>query len=147
MASPYDLKIIFLAKHAQHVVLIHFPIALFMTAVVFDVAAYWTRRHSLEDATYYNLLVAALSTVPVLATGIVAWQFQLEGQTLKGILLQHLVLGSISTVMICLVGWIHRSARRKARALPGYRFAIEFIAIAIVALTAHLGGVLSGVNG
>lgn len=146
MASPYDLKIIFLAKHAQHVVLIH-PIALFMTAVVFDVAASWTKRHSLEDASYYNLLVAALSTVPVLATGIVAWQFQLEGQTLKGILLQHLVLGSISTVMICLVGWIHRSARRKARALPGYRFAIEFIAIAIVALTAHLGGVLSGVNG
>ena len=86
-------------------------------------------------------------TVPVLATGIVAWQFQLEGQTLKGILLQHLVLGSISTVIMCLVGWIHRSARRKASALPGYRFAIEFIAIAIVALTAHLGGVLSGVNG
>ena len=73
--------------------------------------------------------------------------FSLRVKQLKGILLQHLVLGSISAVMICLVGWIHRSARRKARALPGYRFAIEFIAIAIVALTAHLGGVLSGVNG
>jgi hypothetical protein len=29
-------------------------------------------------------LVAAISTFPVLATGIVAWQFQLEGQKLKG---------------------------------------------------------------
>ena len=49
--------------------------------------------------------------------------------------------------MICLVWWIHRSARRKTKALPTYRLAIEFVAIAIVALTAHLGGFLSGVNG
>src|SRR5580765_4074289 len=147
MINPFDLKTALLAKHAQHVVLIHFPIALFISAVAFDLTAQWTTLRGLTDAAYYNLLVAAISTIPVLATGIVAWQFQLEGQTLKGILLQHLVLGSISTVMICLVGWIHRSARRKASALPGYRFAIEFIAIAVVALTAHLGGVLSGVSG
>ena len=28
--NPFDLKAALLAKHAQHVVLIHFPIALFM---------------------------------------------------------------------------------------------------------------------
>jgi hypothetical protein len=28
--NPYDVKTILLAKHAQHVVLIHFPIALFV---------------------------------------------------------------------------------------------------------------------
>jgi len=32
-----------------------------------------------------NFLVAAISTVPVLATGILAWQFALEGQKLKGL--------------------------------------------------------------
>ena len=30
---PFDLKTIVFAKHAQHVVLIHFPIALFMAKV------------------------------------------------------------------------------------------------------------------
>jgi uncharacterized membrane protein len=147
MANPFDLKTIFLAKHAQHIVLIHFPIALFMTAVGFDLAAYWTKRRSLKDATYYNLLVAALSTLPVLASGLLAWQFQLEGQKLKGILRLHLALGSVSAAMMWLVWWIHRGARRQSRALPTYRLAIEFVAIAFVALTAHLGGFLSGVNG
>ena len=33
MVNPFDLKTALLAKHAQHVVLIHFPIALFITAV------------------------------------------------------------------------------------------------------------------
>jgi hypothetical protein len=36
MMNPFDLRTILLAKHAQHVVLIHFPIALFISGVVFD---------------------------------------------------------------------------------------------------------------
>jgi uncharacterized membrane protein len=35
MVNPFDLKTVLLAKHAQHVVLIHFPIALFITAAAF----------------------------------------------------------------------------------------------------------------
>jgi uncharacterized membrane protein len=146
MVNPFDLKTIFLAKHAQHVVLIHFPIALFITAVAFDLAAQWTNRRGLADAAYYNLLVAAISTVPVLATGLLAWQLQLEGQKLKGILLLHLVLACVSTVMIWLVWWVHFRARRRTVNLPSYRLALEVLAVGVVALTGHLGGFLSGVN-
>jgi uncharacterized membrane protein len=147
MVNPFDLKTALLAKHAQHVVLIHFPIALFIAAVGFDLIAQWTKRRGLADAAYYNLFVAAISTVPVLATGILAWQFQLEGQKLKGILLLHLVLACASSVVIWLVWWVHFRARRRAEALPGYRLAVELLGIGLVALTGHLGGFLSGVNG
>jgi uncharacterized membrane protein len=145
--NPFDLRTVLLAKHAQHVVLIHFPIALFIAAVAFDLIAQWTKRRGLADAAYYNLLVAAISTLPVLATSILAWQFQLEGQKLKGILLLHLVFACVSTVMIWLVWWVNFRARRLAEALPSYRLAIEFLAVGMVALTGHLGGFLSGVNG
>src|ERR1700688_89468 len=147
MANPFDLKTAFFAKHAQHVVLIHFPIALLITAVVFDVIAQWTKRRSLAHAAYYNLLVAAISTVPVLATGLLAWQFQLEGQKLKGVLLLHLVLAGVSTVVIWLVWWVHFRARRRSVYLPSYRLAVELLAVGLVALTGHLGGFLSGVHG
>src|SRR6202012_963816 len=106
MVNPFDLKTVFLAKHAQHVVLIHFPIALFITAVAFDLVAQWKKRSGLADAAYYNLLVAAISTVPGLASGLLAWQFQLEGHKLKGILLLPLILASVSTAMIWLVWWV-----------------------------------------
>jgi uncharacterized membrane protein len=99
-----------------------------------------------SGATYYNLLVAAISTLPVLVTGILAWQFQLEGQKLKGILLLHLVLGGVSSLLIWLVWWLHLRGRRATNSLPRYRFAIELLGIALVALTGHLGGFLSGVN-
>ena len=91
--NPFDIRTVVLAKHAQHVVLIHFPIALFITAVAFDYLAQWTKNRTLAAAAYFNLLLAAVSTVPAVATGFAAWQWALEGQQLKGILLMHLVAG------------------------------------------------------
>jgi hypothetical protein len=84
---PFDIKAALLAKHAQHVVLIHFPIALFLAGVAFDFLARWKKQHLLAAAAYYNLFTSALSTIPVLITGFLAWQWQLGGQRLKGILL------------------------------------------------------------
>ena len=145
--NPFDPKTILLAKHAQHVVLIHFPIALFLTAVAFDFAAQWTSNRALAAAAYFNLLVAAISAVPVVLSGLAAWQWALEGQRLKGILLMHLTLGCVSAVLIWLVLWIHQRARRLPDGpLPRYRLPLEAIAVLIVGLTGHLGGFLSGVN-
>ena len=36
MQNPFDPRTVLFAKHAQHVVLIHFPIALFLAGVVFS---------------------------------------------------------------------------------------------------------------
>ena len=146
---PFDIKTALLAKHAQHVVLIHFPIALFLMGVVFDLIANWTENRSLAAAAYYNFLAAGISTVPVLVTGLLAWQWALEGEKLKGILLLHLVLACVSAVLIWIVGWVHFRANRNRKAgllLPAYRLPIELLAGALVALTGHLGGFLSGVN-
>ena len=145
--NPFDIRTVLLAKHAQHVVLIHFPIALFTAAVAFDYFAQWTRNRTLVAATYFNLLLAAVSTVPVVATGLAAWQWALEGQKLKGILLMHLVLGCLSSALIWFVFWIHlRTRRHVEESLPIYRLPIEAIAVLLVGLTGHLGGFLSGVS-
>jgi uncharacterized membrane protein len=145
--NPFDIRTVVLAKHAQHVVLIHFPLALFVAAVAFDFLAQWTRSQALASAAYFNLLLAAISAVPTIATGFAAWQWALEGETLKGILLGHLVLGCSSAGLIWLVSWIHWRARRGQTArLPNYRLPIEALGVLLVTLTGHLGGFLSGVN-
>jgi uncharacterized membrane protein len=144
--SPFNLRNALLARHAQHVVLIHFPIALFTVGVAFDFISHWTKRSTFAIAAYYNFVVAALATLPVVATGLLAWQFQLEGQKLKGILLLHLLLGIISSLMILLTWNVHFRARESSESLPRYRLLIELAGVGVVGITAHLGGFLSGVN-
>lgn len=147
-----DIRAALAARHAQHVVLVHFPIALFLTGVVFDFAAEWAgwtnlKRATLASAARANLLAAAASVPPVVVSGILAWQWQLNGQKLRGVLLLHLVLGSISGVLIVVIGWIHfRAARTWGRPLSRYRLPLELITALLVIFTGHLGGFLSGVN-
>jgi len=145
---PFDIRTVVLAKHAQHVVLIHFPIGLFITGVAFDFLAQWRKQSLFAAAASCNLFAAALTTLPVVATGVLAWQWALEGQRLKGILLMHLVMGSASSVLIWIVCFVHRRALRKqGDVLPGYLLLIEVLTVAVVTVTGHLGGFLSGVNG
>ncbi len=144
--NPFDLKSVLLARHAQHVVLIHFPIALFLVSVACDFIAQWKRAAVFATVAYFNLTVAAFSSLPAVVTGLMAWRWQLEGQSLKGTLLLHLLLGLASAVLIWLVWWLHFRGRKPEHALPLYRLPLEALAVAVVAITAHLGGFLSGVN-
>jgi uncharacterized membrane protein len=142
-----SLKSLFLARHAQHVVLIHFPIALFIIGVLFDLVARFTRRATFRTVALYNMVTAALFAVPVVVTGFLAWQWQLEGQKLKGVLLLHLLLGSLSALLIMVTAWLYARTQRRAGATPRYLIALELVAALVVVATAHLGGILSGVNG
>jgi uncharacterized membrane protein len=144
--SAFDPRTVILARHAQHVVLIHFPIAAFITAVGFDCAAQWSKRPAMASAAYFNLLVAAVSTVPVIGTGLAAWRWALDGQPLKGVLLLHLALGIASSALILVSWWIHWRQRRRLAALPAYRLPLEAVGVLAVAFTGHLGGVLAGVS-
>jgi len=151
IVNPFDPKSALLAKHGQHVVMVHFPIALFLTGVAFDFAAHWTKRATLRvtlaAAAYLNILAAAAFVLPTLATGIVAWRWQLAGQKLKGLLLLHLALGCASGLLICLVAWgSFRRRRAIGSALSGYCLPLELMTAIVIALTGHLGGFLSGVN-
>jgi uncharacterized membrane protein len=144
---PFDLRQMMMEKHGQHVVLIHFPIALFIAGVGLDFVAQWTKRETLGFAAYVNLLLAAVMAVPAMGTGLVAWQWALEGHRIRGILLLHIVFASASAVVIWIVWWIHFRARRVAgKALPNYRLILEIVGVVLLSITGHLGGFLSGVN-
>jgi len=148
VSGAFDLRSVLLAKHAQHVVLVHFPIALFLVGVLFDVVAQRTKRADVAAVARFNLLLAAIFTVPVIATGLAAWQWALEGARLKGALLLHLIFG-ISSALVCLaIGVVHvRSVRKPDSQLPFFRLPLEMFGVLLITITGHLGGIVSGVAG
>src|ERR1700757_1531007 len=139
-----DLRTMLLERHAQHVVLIHFPIALFMSGVVFDLLSRGKRDSQLARAAYLNLSVAALTILPAIITGLLAWQFAFGGAKLEGILLFHLLAASFAGVLVVASWWIHWR-RRNSNPMPlfRYRIPIELLGIIVIAVAAHTGGFVS----
>jgi uncharacterized membrane protein len=147
MVNPFDLRTILQAKHAQHVVLIHFPIALFITGVGLDLLSRGKRGSQLAGAAYVNMSIAALTVIPTVLTGVLAWQFALDGKRLRGLLLLHFIAASVAALLLIASWYVHwRSRKSGAPMLPSFRIPVELIGVAVIALTAHLGGFLSGVN-
>ena len=147
MVNPFDPRTVLLAKHAQHVVLVHFPIALFIVGVAFDLLSRSQRASQLGAAAYLNLSAAAIFVLPVIASGVLAWQLVLNGKPLKGLLLWHFLAACLAAAMIEASWCVHwRSRKAGRRDLPRYRLTLEVVGVALIALTAHLGGFLSGIN-
>lgn len=145
--NAFDLKTALLAKHAQHPVIIHFPIALFLISVAFDLLAIWRRNPGFARAAFYNLIAAALSAPIAIASGLAAWQWQLEGAKLKGNLLLHLVFAIAASVMI----WVLSAWRLRHRGFPRATTSAIYIFLALatavlIAVAGHLGGFVSGIE-
>ena len=145
--NAFDIKAALIARHAQHPVIIHFPIALFIISVAFDLLAIWRRNPAMARAAYYNLVAAALTAPVAIASGLTAWQWQLEGARLKGNLLLHLIFALAASGMIWLLcGWRVRQ-RRFPQRTPGIIYIFFALAtVLLIAIAGHLGGIVSGVE-
>src|SRR5262245_33668804 len=117
-----------------------------MVSLAFDLLALWRDNRQLTIAAYYNLVAAAIATLPAVATGLLAWQWLYGGKKLQGSLRLHLLLGLLSSSIWLLCWWRTRQQRKPGRHLTPAYLAVELIAVAVITLTGHLGGILSGVE-
>ena len=144
--SGFDLKTAILARHAQHPVIVHFPIALFIMSAVFELLAVWRKQPLLASVAYFNLLAAAISIPFTIATGLAAWQLQLEGATLKGNLRMHMIFAIVTaTIIVVLFSKRYRLRMNGQPPRAGY-FTLTLIGLMMITITGHFGGILSGVE-
>jgi uncharacterized membrane protein len=144
--SPFDLKVALFAKNAQHPVLVHFPIALYLISLLFDVLGIWKKNEGMRVTARYNLIAAAFGGLFAVITGLIAWQWQYGGAELKGNLQLHLILGIVTTGLLFVL-WTLRTllGKKPTVALSRLYFVLSLIALLLISLTGHIGGILSGV--
>ncbi len=138
------LKLLF-PKHAQHPVLVHFPIALFIFGLFLDLFGVYGKHDNLIQAGYYCLLGAAVTAVPSYITGLLAYHYAFGGKTiipLSGMALYHFLFATTTTIFMIALA-VRR--RKNADVTSGY-IAAALLTALLLAVTGHLGGNLSGVN-
>ena len=144
--SPFDIKGIILAKHAQHPIIVHFPIGLFIASLLFDIIARFKKSTALNMAAYYNVVMAAVTGLLSVITGIICWQWKLRGSALEGNLKLHLILGIVTSLLMFVLWAVRKNQVKKpAQAVSIGYLILALITAAVIALTGHVGGILSGV--
>ena len=126
--------------------LVHFPIALLAASVLFDLLGRWRHRGAFASAAAVNLYAAAVSAPLAAASGVIAWRLQLQGAHLRGALLLHVCTAAV-VIPLCWALACYRlwHSSRAGSGLPAAYHAAGGFACVMVAATAHLGGVVSGV--
>ena len=126
-----------------HVVMVHFPIALAVCAILADLLWLATRKEGFKNAGMYCLVLAGISAVPVVITGLIkVWGRQFGGDYLF-IVTVHKYLGITSFVIAVLASVIRLSCRGRMKKWWLVGYCILMLALVVsIALTGHYGGML-----
>ncbi len=146
--NPFSVGSLLFPSHSQHPVIVHFPIALGIFSLILDLFGILTKNRALNTAAFYNLAGAAVTGVASVATGLLAWKFAFGGEPLTSDkwLLLHLVLGVVSTLLICALLAIRlRTVRDVDQPLSRLYIVLGVATFAVISLAGHIGGVVSGI--
>jgi uncharacterized membrane protein len=127
-----------------HVVLVHFPIALALAAVLGDVLWIIWRKDFFRSAAFYCLLLAALAAIPTVITGDIHLDAQQYTGEFQSIAQKHQAFG-IASMCVLLAASLVRAIRRnrpKGWWLGVYVVLIAAIAV-LISITGYYGGDLS----
>ena len=130
---PYSLETI-------HPLLVHFPIALFSTGLLFDILSRLLNNEELDHAGFWTMLMALVSSPFTIIAGIFA--FMEEGSWLDLYQFQHGILAFISTLFLLVLFWARIKFQldfRYSGLKRNIYLALHILAVGILFYGAHLG--------
>ncbi len=126
-----------------HSVAVHFPVALIVVAALAEVLAFVTKKSLFRDAARFSLVVGAMVGIAAVAVGWSAGAFTNYPTELSRTFVLHKWLGTCIGVLLVVAAILcevyHRRGSRAAGA--GYRLILA-VAVVLIGLTGHFGGIL-----
>jgi len=130
-----------------HILLVHFPIALLSTSVLFDISSVVFNKYNFQAVGWYNMVLGIFSAVCTAITGFLADTVLRHMDDPFPILESHGSLQVVAiTLFVLLFLWrlsLQGNLPDKKRARIAY-FSVSCISIVILFYGAHLGAILAG---
>jgi uncharacterized membrane protein len=125
--------------HSIHAMLITFPVGLFVTAVLFDIAHLVSTRGQWTLISYWMIIAGIVGALMAAVFGFIDYLGIPSGTRAQRIGRTH-GLGNVVVVVLFLVSWWFRHETPEQP--PRTAFVFSFFGIAVAAVTAWLGGEL-----
>lgn len=122
--------------HSFHPAVVHFPIALVVIGLLFEILGMINFDSKWKVAARLNLVFGAVSTAVAIPTGVIAWLR--NGYELKGSLLIHLILEVVGTLLLLLALY----TTRKTTERNAMYYLLLLIAAILIGLGGHFGSLM-----
>jgi len=129
--------------HPIHPMVVHFPIALLITSVVFDFLATRWRHKSFQDAGFYTLVAGLLGAAVAVLTGAMAEEVVEDKGIPESVLEIHEALGYAAFLFFIGLLALRLLMRWKLiREIPALYLAMGVAGIMILSAAGYFGGSL-----
>jgi uncharacterized membrane protein len=125
----------------------HFPIALMMASLLFDLGGEWvpenkdkSRRASLRAAGYYALMLGALGSFGAVFSGLMISHWQLRG--VGNLARHHLYLWPAFALLVGLAVWRLLAGDSASRRAFKFYLGVSFVAAILCGAAGYWGGEL-----
>jgi uncharacterized membrane protein len=126
--------------HPVHPMLVVFPLGLFITAVVFDVAYLWTTQVTFASVSFWNIAGGIVGGLLAAVFGLVDWLAIPNGTRAKRIGVLHGVGNVIVVALFAVSWWLRWNAVDAVPSTLAVVLAVS--AVVLGAVTGWLGGEL-----
>ncbi|TDB70391.1 DUF2231 domain-containing protein [Micromonospora sp. KC723] len=126
--------------HPVHPMLVMFPLALLVTGALFDIVDAVGGPDFLGEAAYWNITVGLVGGLLAAAAGTVDLLAIPAGTRAKRVALTH-AAANVAVVLLFAAVWAVRLSA-ESRTAGGALIAIEVVAVALLGISAWLGGEL-----
>ena len=117
-----------------------FPLALFVTATVFDLIALGSDNAAFDEVGYWNITAGIIGAVVAALTGLLDWTGIPRGTRAKRIGLLHAGANSVVLVLF-VISWLTRTDNTGHAASTGVVI-VQVVAVLISGVAAWFGGEL-----
>jgi uncharacterized membrane protein len=129
--------------HPIHPIIVHFPMALLIASVVFDLLALRWLTKSFREASLYTLIGGLLGAVLAIVTGSLAEDLVVKGGAPKAVIERHETLAYASSALfaaLLAMKILIRSGR--LRELPALSLAVGLVGLGLLSVAGYVGGSL-----
>jgi uncharacterized membrane protein len=124
-----------------HAALNDLPTALLLTALIFDVAAFATKREAFRLVSFWTLIVGAIGGAAAVVSGLQAEDHIAHGEAVHEVMETHETFALITLgIFAVLALWRIIRERRMGSAERGIVLALTLVGVGILFVTANYGG-------
>lgn len=131
-----------IAGHPLHPALVHFPIGLWLAAVLWDLVAWWSPQDPLlPQLSYWCLALGLAAALPTIATGLAEFFALAPDDPAIGTATAHM-MAMVGATALFGASWVLRARTGAAEAPTAWVLSLALVGAAVLTAGGWLGGTL-----